>query len=1487
MNNKLHYLFFILLYILPAEGAIVKFPCNPLRFEENKGQVTDQFLNPRNDVLFIARNKNFKIILKKNSFSYEFNKLIDGKQPANPKKSLKNFIEFPDDFQNGEIKYQIHRIDVELLNANPVPEVIKKGKSINYNNYICNEEAQTGIYFCFSYDTIIYKNIYDNIDLVFYSLENTTDTAMSIKYDFVIRPGGKTNQIKLKYDGASELSLIKGRLNIRTSLGNLTETIPLSYIDDYKKVNVNYDLGNNVITFNTENFNMLKTMKGKTLTIDPYLMYGTYYGDDSEDIGMGICTDTNNNFVLTGFTSSVDNIATQGAYQTDMEGGPDAFIVKFNSAGDRLWATYFGSTDYDTSHDLVTDKSGNIYIVGWTKSKTGIATPGVFQSNFAGGEFDSYLAKFNSVGQLQWATYFGGQYDDYINDITIDGYSNIVFIGRTSSSTKIATSSGYQPAFGGNFDAFLEKFSPDGNRIWGTYYGGTGFDVGMELSTDIFNNIAITGFTQSSNDIASEGAHKDSLSGIWDAFIAKFSSDGERLWGTYYGGTDNDNGWGIASDGSENIYIIGNTLSHDNIATTGSHKDILISDEIDGFVAKFNSYGNRLWSSYFGGGDEDYGNVGLIDPWNNFLFAGDTFSDSSIATDDAPQTGHAGNYDAYISKFSSNGSQIWGTYHGGGMNEYCHGLAMDKNSRLFLIGYTYSSSGIATSAGFQNRYGGDADAYLAKFGDAIPQDSIFIENFGGLWCADNTIIIPYSISGTFTPGNVFTAQLSNAAGLFKEFHDIGSLASTESGTITAYIPKEIINGTNYRIRIVSSYPEVISPDNGINLTVYELPKPVISGPIDVCSENYYQYAANQSTSLNYKWIVTEGEILTVDDEDNIDIQWYGPGIGKIKLIETNSITGCIDSIETEITIHQKVEVSGIFGSTDVCPNVDYIYNTSESSSISCEWLVIGGKIIGENNNDSVIVQWEEDADALIKLKQVSIESGCMDSTEMSISTYPLPEPFVIGDTIIKAYSTSIYRTPPVSGYDNLWTVEGGTIDGIATGNVIQVDWGIPGIGSVCLHQTNKDTYCEDSTKYVIDIQLLSDDIISGDSIVCAYSRTEYNADDTLFFYYWEVEGGEILGDTNKSNLIIIWNEPGNGIIRLYRENKTDSTKDSVSMKIEILSSPRTDFSGNNEVCEGFVEYYYTNHIDSIINEWVVYNGTIVSNDNPDSVQVKWGPVSNNEDSVYVIGSLTLIRTDPKTNCSNEKTLTIFVNKNPDVEVEGDTLVCAEEYLSYTTKAENGSTFHWKISGGIITDNTGDTSIVVQWKDEGLGFVLLIETASNNCIDSLIMNIIISPSPEKPFISQSGKILISSAVDGNQWFLSGDLIEGANSKYYSPPDSGIFTVQVTAENKCKSEMSDPYNFDINPVEDNPDNDNIIEVYPNPVNDFIYIEIKSQIIELVHLQVYNLLGQVLINSVGNSCNGQLTTLDLSALNSGIYILSISFNGKNKNNYRIVKY
>jgi len=135
---------------------------------------------------------------------------------------------------------------------------------------------------------------------------------------------------------------------------------------------------------------------------------------------------------------------------------------------------------------------------------------------------------------LLWATYYGGSNNDIGNFTAVDGSGNVYLAGQTESTNAIA-SGGHQNTYGGgNIDAFLVKFNSAGTLLWGTYYGGSNNDVGYSTAVDGSGNVYLSGFTSSSNAIAS-GGHQNTFGGSGDAFLAKFNSAGTLLWGTYYG----------------------------------------------------------------------------------------------------------------------------------------------------------------------------------------------------------------------------------------------------------------------------------------------------------------------------------------------------------------------------------------------------------------------------------------------------------------------------------------------------------------------------------------------------------------------------------------------------------------------------------------------------------------------------------------------------------------------------------------------------------------------------------------------------------------------------------------------------------------------------------------------------------------------------------------------------------------------------------------
>lgn len=333
--------------------------------------------------------------------------------------------------------------------------------------------------------------------------------------------------------------------------------------------------------------------------------------------------------------------------------------------------------------------------------------------------------------EREWGTYIGGEDLDIVYDNTSDKDGNIYITGITYSDNGISTTGAYQEdrASSDSSDAFLIKFNTDGEIVWGTYFGGTGYDIGEGIAIDSNNNIYIVGTTLSRTGIESSGSHQEKINGYrsgtrpetrGDLFLAKFNKDGNRLWSTYYGSRLSEYYGRVATDKYNNVYI-GGQLDSDNgaqeIATNGAHKTE-VEGVRDGFLVKFDSDGRRQWGTYYGGAGNWDRVMGIATHDNDVFITGGADSeniDSCIATSNAFHTQYVeGVWSSYIAKFNGDGERQWGTYVGSG----CYDITADNNGNIFVCGVCNPDTNInvySTDSAFQRYGSGYNDAFIVKF----------------------------------------------------------------------------------------------------------------------------------------------------------------------------------------------------------------------------------------------------------------------------------------------------------------------------------------------------------------------------------------------------------------------------------------------------------------------------------------------------------------------------------------------------------------------------------------------------------------------------------------------------------------------------------------------------------------------------------------------------------------------------------------------------
>lgn len=258
---------------------------------------------------------------------------------------------------------------------------------------------------------------------------------------------------------------------------------------------------------------------------------------------------------------------------------------------------------------------------------------------------------------------------------------------------------------------------------------------------------------------------------------------------TYYGGIQSDEIKSILVDHNKNSYVIGNTYSTDLPVTPGLINDTH-SGSYDVFVAKFDSCGTLLWSTYMGGSNFDSAEKMALSADGNVLICGYTSSINTFTTPGCFQPTQHGSYDAFISKISTSGQLIWSTLFGQTGGDFAYDITVDKLGHI-IIGGTTTSAGLYTSASsFQQNIRGNTDAFIARFSASGMLN--WCTYYGGNNSEDIHVVTTDAHCNVIGAGGSFSTNLNTSNGAHQSLND---------GGVDGYLIKLDSSGA----RIFSSY----------------------------------------------------------------------------------------------------------------------------------------------------------------------------------------------------------------------------------------------------------------------------------------------------------------------------------------------------------------------------------------------------------------------------------------------------------------------------------------------------------------------------------------------------------------------------------------------------------------------------------------------------------------------------------------------------------
>ena len=904
----------IALFLLANNMRANKLGTSTRYFVPNNGQVVDQWAKPNGNVLFLLPGSRFNVQLRPAGFSYDFFEAEMETVPTDP-------------FTQGlppSGKITLHRIDFDLVgsNTNVIPEpTLPGGHRINY--YTAGT-PQGGVVGVIPYSRVLYRDVYPGVDLEFVLDENA-----SFKYNFIVHPGARLEHIRLDIRGAEQIELGAEGLVIGTRFGKFAERVPQctwqgkggSGTMEGRWVKQQDGL----FAFAVDR---ALIPEGSELVIDPVpeLLWCSLYGGVHQsilDVQMAMDLSTNDR-AFGGYVQSTGALASAGAYQSTFGGGVlDIFIGEFNGQDNLAWCTYFGSTGDELAHDIAMDGT-SVYCVGASTANALTLVTDTLHP-YAGGQYDALVAKFDGTdGSLEAARYFGGSGSDWMRGIELHNNS-IVVIGSTTSTSGIATPGTHDTQLNGsNQDCFVAKFSLNLVRTWGTYYGGSESEVGFDVAVDGSGYIYAYGVTGSASGIATPGRERSSFvpANQPESFIVKLGSTGQRIWGSYYGGSGPKSLYDLELEGID-IYLFGYVVSPQPISQ-GAFQAVH-GGLTDAYLMKIDSASFVQWATYYGGNNGE--NFDDIDVQGAGIYCVGLTGDADMNTPDALDSTGAGS-NCWLVKFDTSGVMQWSTIWGGPEDNMATRVIMDGDT-MNVVGATQDNE-LATPGAYQTDTIGAGSLFLARLLDCQGPVPVSTAPIVG-----SNVVCP-GVSGTYV-----TAIVPDALEYDWSVSPGGTLLSGNGDTAVVVqfnsLPVEIRVRARNACGTAPDQLIVVNADTAFQMSVTP------AGPVQLCfGDEVVLYA---SPAVTYLW----GNGSTVDSMlVSLTGNYYVTG--------TNAM-GCTDTSPFVQVQFNPNPTPNVGGNTAPDENTLEDYDTFGPMGNDYLWSVSNGLLQSPQGTNDMQVFW--------------------------------------------------------------------------------------------------------------------------------------------------------------------------------------------------------------------------------------------------------------------------------------------------------------------------------------------------------------------------------------------------------------------------------------------------------------------------------------------------------------------------------------------------
>jgi gliding motility-associated-like protein len=1125
-----------------------------------------------------------------------------------------------------------------------------------------------------NYQSLLYSNLYDNVDLKYYVLND------EVKYDYTVKRGGAVADIKMHYSGIRSLHVDKdGTLLIRTRLTELKDYLPKSYqVIGGKEVpvKVRYRLiGKYTVGFVAEAYD-----KNYPLIIDPAMIYSTFVGgsaDDYEYTG-GISLDASGNIYVTGRTSSANFPTTAGAVQGAYAGAMDAFVFKLNPSGTALiFSTFVGGNNVDAGYTTKIDPVTNdVYVAGTTGSVNFPTTPGAFHTAYAGGIYDPFLFKLSAAGNsLIYSTLMGNAQDDYGASLEIDNFGNAYVVGQ-SSGIYPTTAGAYQSAYGGGtWDVFVTKFNPTGSAvIFSTMLGGASEDHSHSIQVDANYDVYIGGMAKTGFPTTAGVYDQTFNGGQWDMYVTKMNSTGTALiYSTYVGGPGADWTWnGLEIDNAGNAYNVG--YAQTGFPTTaGAFQTVYGGGPFDVALFKLNPAGTALiYSTYVGGPGDDEGWGISLNP-NNEAFITGLCSFGYPYTPCAWDTTFNGVQDAFISYLDASASSlIYSSYIGGAAYDQGYNI-IDVGNLVYVAGATSSVDFPYTTGAYDTTHNVLKDIVVFKM-DISGSDTA-LANFNSV----TTVCLNGSIQ--------FNNTSLNATTFAWDFDD-GTTSTLEDPQHTFF------TSGWHNVQLIASGACAI-PDTVI-IPINIVDPPVASYTANIPCGLMATFTDASTGAIGYSWDFGDGFTSGIPSPAHT---YASDGTYLVTLIATNA-SGCSDTVQQQVTVSPLASASFNF-SPSQCTLLVSLQNTSANAT-SYAWS------FGDGSNSSSSDPSHTYADTgTYTIMLIANPGACADTAFQSVTLH-IPPVASFADLPGCDFSIDFLNATP-GAVSYAWDFGDGTTSSFASPSHT---YATDGNYTVTLIAT--DVFgCSDTVSAQVAVQPVPVAAFSSSTPQCGLNASFQNTSLNANVVTWYFGDGNSSAASNPSHTYA-----DTGLYSVMLIVNPGQCADTMIQSINVYTAPVAAFT-DLALCD-LTGSFINNSSGGTAYSWDF-------GDTQTSTQVS--PVH-----VYLIDgnyTVTLI-VQNAFGCSDTALQQIQIDPVPVAAFNFIPPLCTMQ-VNFQNSSQNASTYLWDFGDGITATGT-DVSHVFAGQGN---FLITLICNPGSCADTITQSVSIYPPPVSAFTGVAG------------------------------------------------------------------------------------------------------------------------------------------------------